>query len=90
MEKLILNNMLTLHNLTKKFGGVKAVDDCSFKIEKGKITALIGPNGSGKTTVFNLISGIIQANEGKIIFNGQNLIGGSIDEISNLGISRIF
>jgi ABC-type branched-subunit amino acid transport system ATPase component len=90
MENLILNNMLTLQNLTKKFGGVKAVDNCSFKIEKGKITALIGPNGSGKTTIFNLISGIIQANEGKVIFNDQNLIGNSVNEISNWGISRIF
>ena len=82
--------MLTIHNLTKNFGGVKAVDSCSFQVEKGKITALIGPNGSGKTTVFNLISGIVQANKGEIIFNGKNLIGSSVDKISNFGISRIF
>ncbi len=82
--------MLKVHNLTKHFGGVKAVDSCSFQIEKGKITALIGPNGSGKTTVFNLISGIVQANKGEVIFNGKNLIGSSVDKISNFGISRIF
>lgn len=82
--------MLTINNLTKHFGGVKAVDNCSFKIEKGKITALIGPNGSGKTTIFNLISGIVQANNGEIIFNGKSLIGSPVDKISNLGISRIF
>jgi len=82
--------MLEIQNLTKYFGGLKAVDDCNFQVHKGKITALIGPNGSGKTTVFNLISGIIKANKGKVLLNGKNLVGISIDQISNMGISRIF
>jgi len=82
--------MLKIQNLTKKFGGIKAVDNCSFEIEKNKITALIGPNGSGKTTIFNLISGIIKPDYGEIFFNDQNIINYSIDQISNFGISRLF
>ena len=82
--------MLQIKNLKKYFGGVKAVDGCSFEIEVGKITALIGPNGSGKTTVFNLISGITEIDSGEIIFDGGNIVGKSVDSISNLGISRVF
>lgn len=82
--------MLKIHSLTKKFGGVRAVNDCSFEIEKGKITALIGPNGSGKTTIFNLISGITKPDKGDIFLNNKNLINYSIGQISNLGVSRLF
>ena len=82
--------MLKIKNLTKKFGGITAVNNCSFEIEKGKITALIGPNGSGKTTIFNLISGIIKPDQGEIFLNNQNIINYSVDQISNLGISRLF
>ena len=82
--------MLQIKNLKKYFGGVKAVDGCSFEIEVGKITALIGPNGSGKITVFNLISGITEIDSGEIIFDGGNIVGKSVDSISNLGISRVF
>lgn len=82
--------MLTIRNLTKYYDGIKAVNNCSFKVEKGKITAFIGPNGSGKSTVFNCISGITEADEGEIIFDGKNIVGLSVDEISNRGISRMF
>lgn len=82
--------MLKIENLTKHFGGVKAVNNCSFEIEKGKITALIGPNGSGKTTIFNLISGIIKPDQGKIFFDGKDIMNFSVDKISNFGISRVF
>lgn len=82
--------MINFVNLKKFFGGVRAVDGCSFEIEKGKITALIGPNGSGKTTIFNLISGIIKPDEGHIFFNDNDLSRLSVEEISNLGVSRIF
>lgn len=74
----------------KYFGGVRAVDDCSFEVKKGAITALIGPNGSGKTTVFNLISGILKADSGKIIFQDKEITNLSPKVISNLGISRMF
>lgn len=82
--------MLKIINLKKYFGGVKAVDGCSFEIKKGLITALIGPNGSGKTTIFNLILGISKPNSGKIIFNGKEITGLSPETISNIGISRLF
>lgn len=82
--------MLKVKNLKKYFGGVKAVDGCNFKVEKGKITALIGPNGSGKTTVFNLISGIVKPDFGEIIFCDHELSNKKIHQISNFGLSRVF
>jgi len=82
--------MLKIQNLKRYFGGVKAVDRASFEIKDNTITALIGPNGSGKTTVFNLISGIISEDEGKIIFDGLDITHKSIEATSNLGISRLF
>ena len=82
--------MLKVINAKKYFGGVHAVDDVSFLIKKGKITALIGPNGSGKSTLFNLISGVYALDSGKIVFLDKELNKLSIDERSNLGISRIF
>jgi ABC-type branched-subunit amino acid transport system ATPase component len=82
--------MLKLINLKKHFGGVRAVDGCSFEIKKGKITALIGPNGSGKSTIFNLISGVLKVNSGKVILDMKNITNLNVEDISNLGISRIF
>ncbi|MBU4285133.1 ABC transporter ATP-binding protein [Patescibacteria group bacterium] len=92
--------MLEVKNLKKHFGGVKAVDDCDFEVQEKTITALIGPNGSGKTTVFNLISGILKPEKGKIIFSaqGRSASGGDNIDITNLnpekiarlGISRLF
>lgn len=82
--------MLEVVNLTKNFGGITAVNHCSFAVEKGKITALIGPNGSGKTTIFNLVSGIIPPDQGEIFLAGENITDLSIDQISNKGISRLF
>lgn len=82
--------MLKVENLTKHFGGVKAVNACSFEIEKGKITALIGPNGSGKTTIFNLISGVTRPDQGKIFLDDKEITNLSVDKVSNLGISRVF
>lgn len=82
--------MLKIKNLTKYFGGIKAVDNCSFEIEPNKITALIGPNGAGKTTIFDIISGLLDANSGQIIFEGKNILGLSAHKIAQLGISRSF
>jgi len=82
--------MLKIQNLSKSFGGVKAVNDCSFEVKRGTITALIGPNGSGKSTVFNLVSGVLKADSGKIIFDGKEITNKSPEAISNLGISRMF
>jgi ABC-type branched-subunit amino acid transport system ATPase component len=83
-------NILELHNVSKSFGGVKAVDDCSFEIKENMITALIGPNGSGKTTIFNLVSGLLKLDSGKIIFDNVDITNKSPEFISNLGISRAF
>ena len=64
------NVMLELWHVTKRFGGLPAVGDVSFKIKKGEIYALIGPNGAGKTTIFNLITGVYALTEGRVIFDG--------------------
>jgi len=82
--------MLKVQNLKKYFGGVKAVNDCNFEVQEKTITALIGPNGSGKTTVFNLISGILKTDDGKIIFDNKDITNLSPETISNIGISRLF
>jgi len=82
--------MLKIKSLKKYFGGVKAVDGCSFEVKKNTITALIGPNGAGKSTVFNLISGILKEDSGQIIFKDHNITKLSPEKVSNAGISRMF
>jgi branched-chain amino acid transport system ATP-binding protein/neutral amino acid transport system ATP-binding protein len=82
--------MLKVKNLKKYYGGIKAVDNCSFEIKKNKITGLIGPNGAGKSTLFNLISGFEKQESGDIYFNSKNISKKDPDTISNLGISRVF
>lgn len=77
-------------NLTKRFGGNVAVNDCTFSVRKSQIVGLIGPNGSGKTTVFNLISGVHKADEGEILFNNENIKGLKSHEIAWKGIGRLF
>jgi ABC-type branched-subunit amino acid transport system ATPase component len=67
------NALLEVENLTKKFGGIVAVEDVTFEIEEGSITGLIGPNGAGKTTTFNLITGRHEPTEGEVRFNGERL-----------------
>ena len=89
MEKSDLNKLLEIRGVRKHFSGVIAVDHCDIEIEKGKITALIGPNGAGKTTLFNVISGILQVDDGEIVFSGEPIIGKSVEQISNLSLSRL-
>ncbi len=81
---------LEVQHLGKSFGGIKAVDDCSFAVEQGSITSLIGPNGAGKTTAFNLISGVLRPDSGKVVFNGSEITRLRPSRISRLGISRTF
>jgi branched-chain amino acid transport system ATP-binding protein len=81
---------LTIENLTKVFGGLAAVKDISFEIGDGEIFGLIGPNGSGKTTIFNLISQYFKVTRGRIIFNGQDITRKKTYEIARLGIGRTF
>jgi len=84
------DKMLKLQNLSKSFGGIKAVNNCSLAIKENSITALIGPNGSGKTTLFNLVSAILKKDGGETYFNKQEITNLQTYEISNLGVSRLF
>ncbi|WP_028576419.1 ABC transporter ATP-binding protein [Desulfomicrobium escambiense] len=82
--------LLSVDNLSKSFGGLMAVNDVTFEVEKGSIVGLIGPNGAGKTTVFNLITGNYQPNTGTVLFDGQNLVGLPTHTIVEKGIARTF
>jgi len=82
--------LLSIKNLTKRFGGLMAVNDVSFDVDQGRIVGLIGPNGAGKTTVFNLITGNYIPDQGEMIFNGHNLVGLKTHRIVSLGIARTF
>ncbi|MFX1480125.1 MAG: ABC transporter ATP-binding protein [Promethearchaeota archaeon] len=82
--------ILEVKNLTKKFGGLTAVNDFSFEIHRGEFVGLIGPNGAGKTTVFNLISGFEKPSSGTIRFDGLDITGKKPFKIVNLGIARTF
>ena len=82
--------LLDVEGLSKRFGGVTAVSECSLALQPGSITALIGPNGSGKTTVFNLITGFIARDSGEVRFKGQSIAGLGPDRIYALGIGRTF
>lgn len=83
-------SMLDVQNLSIHFGGVKAVNDVSFKIEPGMIYAVIGPNGAGKTTLFNLITGVYKPTTGTIKLNGEEIQGKSPDELARRGVARTF
>ena len=82
--------MLEVKNLCKHFGGIKAVDMCSFSVERGSITALIGPNGAGKTTAFNCISRTAQPTSGEVWLDGQRIDHLRPHRITRLGLSRTF
>ena len=81
---------MKIESLTKRFGGVVAVDDCSLEVASGSITGLIGPNGSGKTTVFNLVTGFIPRDSGSVSFKTRTIDGLGPDRIYALGIGRTF
>jgi len=83
-------SVLSLRNLTKRFGGLTAVDNVNFDIEEGEIFGLIGPNGAGKTTIFNLITAIYSITEGEIYFCDKKLYKLKPFEIANMGITRTF
>jgi branched-chain amino acid transport system ATP-binding protein len=82
--------MLKVSNLTKIFGGLRAVDDASLTVDEGRIVALIGPNGAGKTTLFACIAGFHSVNQGKVEFQGHDITGRAVHEISRLGMVRTF
>lgn len=82
--------LLEINNLNKQFGGLKAVNDISFNVEKGQIKAVIGPNGAGKTTLFNLIAGNLPGNSGSIRFKGKRINGRKPYQIAAQGLSRTY
>ena len=83
-------NILEIKDLSKFFGGLAAVSDCSLKIKKGSITGIIGPNGSGKTTLFNLIAGNLKSSKGKVLFNDEDITNVPSYELFSKGILRTF
>ncbi len=83
-------NILEINNLSKYFGGLAAVSNCSLKVKKGTITGIIGPNGSGKTTLFNLIAGNLKSSTGNILFNNENITNMESYELFSKGLLRTF
>ncbi len=84
------DNILVLTNVTKRFGGLVAVDDVSLTIKRGEVFALIGPNGAGKTTLFNNVTGLFKPTSGHVILNGKEITGSKPHEVARLGIARTF
>ena len=82
--------LLDVKNLSKSFGGIKAVRDINIGIEDNSISSIIGPNGAGKTTFFNLMTGIYKPDTGEINFNGKSLIGLRPDQVNAAGVARTF
>ena len=84
------SNILQINNLSKFFGGLAAVSNCSLKIKKGSITGIIGPNGSGKTTLFNLIAGNLVSSKGTVLFNDEDITNIPSYELFSKGVLRTF
>ncbi len=82
--------MLTIQQLSRNFGGVRALQRLDLEIKPGEIFSLIGPNGSGKTTLFNVITGVFPPTEGRVWFNGREITGDKTHQIIRLGIGRTF
>ena len=82
--------ILEINNLSKYFGGLAAVSNCSLKVKKGSITGIIGPNGSGKTTLFNLIAGNLKSTSGSVIFDNENITDVPSYELFSKGLLRTF
>ena len=85
-----MTNILEATDVTKRFGGLVAVNNLNFAIPKGSIVSIIGPNGAGKTTFFNCITGFYKINEGDIVFDGHSIKAKSPDQITRLGIARTY
>jgi len=83
-------SLLEVEQLSKRFGGIVALDDCTLSVPEGSITGLIGPNGSGKTTLFNLVTGFIPRDGGEVRFKSKSIAGFGPDRIYGLGIGRTF
>ena len=82
--------LLSVENVTRRFGGVVALDDVSFDVPAGEIVGLIGPNGAGKTTAFNVITRLYRPDEGRIIFDGHDLLRTPVHRVVKRGVARTF
>lgn len=82
--------LLEVDSVTLRFGGLTALDNVTFGVDRGEILALIGPNGAGKTTCFNVMTGLYRPNEGKVLFDGQRVVGRKSHQITQMGIARTF
>lgn len=85
-----MTSLLEVQNLTMRFGGLIAVDNLSFKVDKGTIHGLIGPNGAGKTTTFNMISGFYTPSSGKVLLREEDISGLKMHEVAKRGVVRTF
>jgi branched-chain amino acid transport system ATP-binding protein len=83
-----MTGLLELDNVQKRFGGLQAVHNLSFTVQKGEIVGLIGPNGAGKTTLFNLINGVYAPDGGRIVLDGRNIAGEKPYRIARYGLAR--
>ena len=82
--------LIECHEVSRRFGGLIAVDNVDMTVEAGETRAIIGPNGAGKTTLFNLLTGVLPASEGQVIFEGRNITSLPVHDIIQRGISRTF
>ena len=82
--------MLRVEHLTKRFGGLIAVNDVTFDVARGQVVSVVGPNGAGKTTLFNLITGIARPDDGKVTFDGRDITGTEPHRLAQMGIGRTF
>jgi branched-chain amino acid transport system ATP-binding protein len=82
--------LLELDDLTRRFGGLVAIDQVSMRVEAGEVRAVIGPNGAGKSTLFNLITGVLKPSQGTVHFAGERLTGLPVSRIAQRGIARTF
>jgi branched-chain amino acid transport system ATP-binding protein len=82
--------LLDVQHVTRRFGGVRALDDVSLEVESGQIVGLIGPNGAGKTTLFNVVSGVVRPDAGRVVFRGRDVTGLPPHAICHAGIARTF
>jgi branched-chain amino acid transport system ATP-binding protein len=86
----MVSSFFNVSGVTKRFGGLVALDDVSFEVDKGQTYCVIGPNGSGKTTLFNIFSGLLPADRGSIVFDGVDIMGWKPHRIAQRGIGRTF
>ena len=82
--------MLEIIRLTRRFGGLLAVNDVSFSVKAGEVVSVVGPNGAGKTTLFNLITGVLKPDGGRVVFDGKDITGAAPHRLAARGIARTF